>query len=264
MEYKVKIDAFEGPLDLLLHLIKHLEIDIYDIPVAEITEQYLDFIHHMRVLQLDVASEYMVMAATLIAMKSRMLLPKQNPLEGGAEDESLEMEEDPREALMRQLIEYRQYKQAAMELKVRGEKRNQLFSKPPSDLSDYSPTSQTALPAEGKATVADMIDAFRRLMKQNRIQAPLRAKIERQSLPIGQRMSEVMAALKKADGRPLMFESLFPYPNRTHVIVTFLALLELMKKGRIICMQESNFADITICPEKGADQLDERTDDIGY
>lgn len=104
MEYKVKIGAFEGPLDLLLHLIHQLEIDIYDIPVAEITEQYLDYIHTMKELELDVASEYLVMAATLLAIKSKMLLPKQEPDEP---DEDYTVEEDPREQLVERLLEYK-------------------------------------------------------------------------------------------------------------------------------------------------------------
>ena len=112
MQYHVKINAFEGPLDLLLHLINRLEIDIYDIPVSEITEQYMLYIHTMQELHLDIASEYLVMAATLLSIKSRMLLPKQE--EELFEDEfGEEPEEDPRDELMRRLIEYRKYKEAA-------------------------------------------------------------------------------------------------------------------------------------------------------
>ena len=113
VEYNVKIDAFEGPLDLLLHLINRLEIDIYDIPMAAITEQYLIYIHTMKELELDIASEYLVMAATLLAIKSKMLLPKhEEELE-----EDFEYEEDPRDDLVEKLIEYRKYKEAAQELK---------------------------------------------------------------------------------------------------------------------------------------------------
>ncbi len=107
MHYHVKLDQFEGPLDLLLHLIHRYEIDIYDIPVAQITEQYMAYIHAMKQLQLDVASEYLVMAATLIEMKSKMLLPKH---EETLEDQELFIEEDPREQLMQQLIEYKSLK----------------------------------------------------------------------------------------------------------------------------------------------------------
>src|SRR5690606_4106514 len=137
MQYNVKIDAFEGPLDLLLHLINRLEIDIYDIPVAEITEQYLFYIHTMKELQLDIASEYLVMAATLLAIKSKMLLPKHEDEQ--LEDEiGMEMEEDPRDELVERLVEYRKYKEAAEDLKELEQERGLMFTKPPSDLTDFA------------------------------------------------------------------------------------------------------------------------------
>ncbi|TCP31697.1 condensin subunit ScpA [Scopulibacillus darangshiensis] len=254
MEYKVKIDAFEGPLDLLLHLIKQLEIDLYDIPVAEITEQYLDFIHKMQVLELDVASEYLVMAATLIEMKSKMLLPKQEPLEEDLFDQNMALEEDPRDELMRRLIDYRQYKQAAQELKELEQEQIRLYTKSPSDLSCYERTEQ-ALPAEGEVTVSDMISALQRLLKKKKINKPMNTKIERQSLPIGKRMIEIVDVLK-AKRDLVSFDTLFPYPDRSHVVVTFLALLELMKKKQITCNQETNFTDISICLTKGAEPIE--------
>ena len=136
VQYNVKIDAFEGPLDLLLHLINRYEIDIYDIPVAQITEQYMAYIHAMQELQLDIASEYLVMAATLLAIKSKMLLPKH---EEEILDESVELSEnDPREELMQRLLEYKKYKEAAQALKKKEEERALLFTNPPSDLSMYT------------------------------------------------------------------------------------------------------------------------------
>src|SRR4051794_34183429 len=109
MAYNIKIDAFEGPMDLLLHLINRLEIDIYDIPMAEITEQYLSYIHTMKHLELDVASEYLVMAASLLAIKSKMLVPKHEE-ERLYDEEGIEYEEDPRDELVEKLIEYKKYK----------------------------------------------------------------------------------------------------------------------------------------------------------
>ncbi|MBM7645345.1 segregation and condensation protein A [Scopulibacillus daqui] len=248
MEYKIKIDAFEGPLDLLLHLIKQLEIDIYDIPVAEITEQYLDFIHRMQVLELDVASEFLVMAATLIEMKSKMLLPKPEPLEDDLEGSVMEFEDDPREELMRRLLEYRQYKQAAQVLKEREQQQNRLYAKLPSDLSHLKKGNQ---PQTANATIYDMVTALQRVFKRKKINQPLNTKVQRQSLPIGQRMREVIDVLKERN-EPVSFDSLFPYPNRSHIVVTFMALLELMKKKQIICTQDHNFQDISICLAEGA------------
>src|SRR5699024_7998730 len=125
--YKVKLDTFEGPLDLLLHLINKYEIDIYDIPLAEITEQYMEYIHTMTILELNIASEYLVMAATLIAIKSEMLLPKPN-----LPDEDIdEYMEDPKEELINRLVEYRKYKNAAENLKEKEKAANQIFTRTP-------------------------------------------------------------------------------------------------------------------------------------
>ena len=247
MEYKVKIDAFEGPLDLLLHLIKKLEIDIYDIPVAKITEQYLDFIHHMQVLELDVASEYLVMAATLIEMKSRMLLPKQEPLE--TDLEPFEEEEDPREELVRRLLEYRQYKEAAEFLKDREEEQSQVFVKAPHDLSSYKKNTKEVRLTN--VSVYDMLSAFKHMIVRKHLEEPLNTKIERQSLPIGPRMKEIVLKLNTS-GRSQTFDSLFSYPTPTHVVVTFLAILELMKNHTIVCTQRQNFSEIMITLVEGA------------
>ena len=220
VEYQVKIDTFEGPLDLLLHLINRLEIDIYDIPVATITEQYLLYVHTMQVLELDVASEYLVMAATLLSIKSRMLLPKQE--EELFEDEMLE-EEDPRDELIEKLIEYRKYKTAAKDLKEREEERQKSFTKPPSDLSEYAKEiKQTE--QKLSVTVYDMT---------------------RQEIPIEDRMNEIVKSLKTA-GRRINFTELFPSRQTDHLVVTFLAVLELMKNQQIILEQEENFSDIYI------------------
>ncbi|GGL46787.1 segregation/condensation protein A [Sporolactobacillus putidus] len=262
MEYTVKIDAFEGPLDLLLHLIKKLEIDIYDIPVAEITDQYLDFIHQMQRLELDIASEYLVMAATLIAMKSRMLLPKPELPDEDA-DESYEDPEETREALMQQLIDYRRYKEAAEELRTNETERMQLFSKLPSDLSRYASNDTTPIPVSGRATIHDMLKAFQRMMIRKRLEAPLDTKIARQVLPIGRQMNEMIGTLRRA-GRPVSFDSFFQYRDRTSVVVTFLALLELMKKNVIYCIQKTNFADIMIGLGEGADEFEAGTDAFNY
>ncbi|PKC51255.1 segregation and condensation protein ScpA, partial [Rhizophagus irregularis] len=129
MSYEVKLDAFTGPLDLLLHLIHRLEIDIYDIPMAELTAQYIDHIHAMQELELNEASEYLVMAATLLAIKSRMLLPIH---EGEMEDAEFEVDgPDPREELVNKLIEYKRYKEAAYELKNLESDRALVFTRPP-------------------------------------------------------------------------------------------------------------------------------------
>ncbi|GER66069.1 segregation and condensation protein A [Weizmannia acidilactici] len=241
MEYKVKIDAFEGPLDLLLHLIHQLEIDIYDIPMAEITEQYLDYIHTMKQLELDVASEYLVMAATLLAIKSKMLLPNQEQEE--PEDEFVP-EEDPREALVERLLEYKKYKEAARKLKRLESSRSEMFTKPPSDLSEF------AADAGGKkiganVTIYDMIGALNKLLRRKKLQKPLSTKITRQEISIEERMDDILKRLEETPGS-VHFNELFPFPDKEHIVVTFLAVLELIKRHEIIVEQEENFGEILV------------------
>jgi segregation and condensation protein A len=243
VQYKVKIDAFEGPLDLLLHLINTLEIDIYDIPVAEITEQYMLYIHTMKELQLDVASEYLVMAATLLSIKSGMLLPKHEE-ELEEDDFGFEPEEDPRDELMRRLIEYRKYKEAADDLRHMEEERSKVFTKPPSDLSAFA-----AEPAAGSdpvnVTIYDMLGAFQKMMRRKKLQKPLQTKIARQEIPIEKRMDEILNELRQ-NPRRRKFTELFPSDQKDHLVVTFLAILELMKNNSIMIEQEENFSDIYI------------------
>lgn len=246
--YNVKIDAFEGPLDLLLHLINRLEIDIYDIPVSKITEQYLIYIHTMKELQLDVASEYLVMAATLLAIKSKMLLPKHEEEE--LEDEfGMEMEEDPRDELVERLIEYRKYKEAAEELKEREQDRSLMYTKPPADLSEYVNDSQQEK-ADLNVSLYDMLGALQKLLRRKKLQRPLSAKVARQEIPIEKRMSEIVDQLRNFKGRK-KFTDLFPISDREHIVVTFLAVLELIKRKEIQVEQDRNFSDIFVASMEG-------------
>ncbi|MGI8383522.1 segregation/condensation protein A [Robertmurraya sp. P23] len=242
MHYNVKIDAFEGPLDLLLHLINRLEIDIYDIPVAQITEQYLLYIHTMKELQLDVASEYLVMAATLLAIKSKMLLPKHE--EELEDDMEFGYEEDPREELIEKLMEYKKYKEAADDLKALEQERGLMFTKPPSDLSDYSKEEEIDR-RHLDVSLYDMLGAFQKLLRRKRLQKPLSTKIARQEIPIEKRMDEIMGKLRKVKGR-ISFYDLFPIQEKDHIVVTFLSILELMKRKEIFVEQESNFSEIFV------------------
>jgi segregation and condensation protein A len=247
MEYNVKLDAFEGPLDLLLHLINRFEIDIYDIPMAEITEQYLLYIRTMQELELDVASEYLVMAATLLAIKSKMLLPQHEEMNEELEDV---VEEDPREELVERLIEYKKYKEAAKELKERERERGQIFTKPPSDLSDYSQEIE-ACGTDLQVTVYDMLGAFHKLLRRKKLQKPLSTKIAREEISIEQRMDEIREKIISSN-RAVYFEELFPSHEREHIVVTFLAILELMKRNEILVEQQTNFAEIVIMAKGGA------------
>ncbi|MGA9226630.1 MAG: segregation/condensation protein A [Mesobacillus sp.] len=246
MQYNVKIEAFEGPLDLLLHLINRLEIDIYDIPVAKITEQYLVYIHAMKEFQLDVASEYLVMAATLLAIKSKMLLPKH---EEELDDEfEFEQEEDPRNELVERLIEYKKFKEAASDLKSLEQERGLMYTKPPSDLTEYAKEIKTEN-TDLDISLYDMLGAFQKLLRRKKLQKPMSTKIARQEISIEKRMDEIIHFLKASSTRT-SFNDLFPDFDRVHIVVTFLAILELIKRKEIDVQQEQNFAEIFMTARK--------------
>lgn len=237
MSYQIKTEVFEGPLDLLLHLIKRMEIDIYDIPMAEITDQYLLYIHTMRELELDHASEYLVMSATLLSIKSKMLLPKNEE----AQEELPYEEEDPRTELVEQLIEYRRFKEAALLFQEKESERSEIFTKPPSDLSQFVQELPKS-PAPG-VTVYDMIGAYHKLLRRKRIRQPLSAKVARAKITIEQRMDELMSTLEKSETK-LCFSTFFHIPDKQFIIITFLAMLELMKCNAINVWQSDNFEEI--------------------
>ncbi|CDQ39758.1 MULTISPECIES: segregation/condensation protein A [Virgibacillus] len=228
--YQVKLDAFEGPLDLLLHLINQYEIDIYDIPVAQITEQYMNYIHTMHQLELNVASEYLVMAATLVEIKSQMLLPKPE-----IDDEVEEYMEDPREELMYRLIEYRKYKEAAAQLQEKEREANQLYTRPPANFDNY--LSETTTVVQGDLSVYDMINALGKMFERKKWNTPLDTKIKRMEVSIEQRMKEVLEVVNLSD-EGILFDHLFTTQTRSHIVVTFISLLELMKNNQVYCKQE--------------------------
>ncbi|EUJ27155.1 Segregation and condensation protein A [Listeria grayi] len=240
IEMNFKVDAFEGPLDLLLHLINQLEIDIYDIPMAEITDQYMEFVHTMQELELNIASEYLVMAATLLQIKSKMLLPKQ---ELAIDLDMEELEEDPREVLVQKLMEYKKYKEAAKTLKEREQERSFYFGKAPMDLEIYEKDIEKA---ELDVGLPDMLSAFHKMMRRQKLAKPLHTRITTQEVSIGDRMDEVMVTLKAAKNNRTKFEALFEGNTREALVVTFLALLELMKRKLVIVEQVGNFADLYV------------------
>ena len=246
MSYEVKLDAFSGPLDLLLHLINRLEIDIYDIPMAALTGQYIDHIHAMQELELNEASEYLVMAATLLAIKSRMLLPIH---EGEEFEDALNIDEpDPREELVSRLIEYRKYKEAAGELQELEKERALVFTKAPSDLSSFMPDEQLAL-FDNNINVYDMLSAFQKLMRRKQLKKPLATRIARQEISVKEQMRSVVNVLKQAGGK-LMFSQLFKYEDKPMLVLTFLTLLELMKRQVVFVEQEKNFDDLSVLLKK--------------
>ncbi|MCM1497014.1 MAG: segregation/condensation protein A [Clostridium sp.] len=247
MEIEYKLQVFEGPLDLLLHLIEKNKVDIYDIPIVIITEQYLDYVGQMQERNMDVMSEFLVMAATLIQIKSKMLLPR---------DEKDEEEEDPREELVRRLLEYKMYKYAALELKdMELDASRNFYKKPtiPQQVAAYREEIDPAKLVDGM-TLAALNDIFKSIMRRqvDKID-PIRSKfgtIEKEEISIEDRMVQVREELRGLRG--INFRTLLEsQPTRMNIIITFMSVLELMKVGAIAIRQEETFGEIMI------DSLDE-------
>lgn len=236
----VKIDAFEGPLDLLLHLIEKAEVDIYDISVAEITNQYIAYIHSMQELELEIASEYLVMAATLLHLKSKMLLPQQEEnLEPADVSESDEIQ--TREELIERLLEYKKYKQVAMKLREKEVERSKIYTRPAENLSMYIQEGEVNPVAN--ISLYHLLDVFYRVLNRRKGAPP--AKIERDEVSIEKKMEEITNILARK--RHVLFSQLLlDARHKSEVITTFLAILELIKKQLIICHQRKLFDDISI------------------
>ncbi len=228
-----KLPRFEGPLDLLLHLIKRDEMDIHDIPIAQVTRQYLQYIELMQMLDLDVAGEFLVMAATLMRIKAKMLLPL--PASNEEEDEG-----DPREELVQRLLEYRLYKEAAVGMQGREGVRRSLHER------GQVPTEDDAGPLPlAPATLFDLLEALQRVMARK----PERVvySVSSEGYDIEEKMS--LIARTVAELGELRFSEIMRQSRaRMEIIVSFMALLELIKLGTVVCIQDDNFADILILP----------------
>ena len=238
-----KINEFQGPLDLLLHLIEKNKFNIFDIPIVEITEQYLEYVNAMQESNLDVMSEFLVMAATLISIKAKMLLPK--------EEEEEEEEEDPRAELVRRLLEYKMYKYASYELKDMEMDAVRAYYKPATIPDEVKQYKEDIDPADvvGDTTLAMLNEIFNQVMKRtvDRVD-PIRSKfgtIEKEEVRIEDKMDEIRTSVRGLKG--INFRTLLEMQaSRINIIVTFLAILELMKVGDIVIKQDELFGDIII------------------
>ena len=235
MDYSVTIDKFEGPLDLLLHLVKISDIDIFDISIEEITKQYLKYITEMEKLNLNIASEYLVIAAELIEIKSSILLPK-NKIEN--EDE---YEEDPREKLINKLLDYQKYKEITETFKDLESSRKEIYTKSPSDLKDFVTTTPTI---SDDVSLDDLINAFNNFLSRKQLEKPLNTKITKKEYSVSVRNNEIRSILKQK--KKVNFEELFDVMTKEYVVVTFLSILDLARKQEIEIAQENNFNKIIL------------------
>lgn len=236
-EYKVKLEVFEGPLDLLLYLIKRDEVDIYDISIERITKQYLEYMEAFQVLNIDVAGEFIVMAANLLYIKSRTLLPRDMQM---AEEDA--EEDDPRWELIRQLIEYKKFKEAAGMLRNREAMQDHLFPRFPV-VPELGPADNLLVEEVG---IFDLINAFQKILKRLDKNKPedLREIFE-ENFTVGDKIEYLLKVTSQ--GVPLRFEECFAESSsRAEIVVTFLAMLELIRLKQIRVRQENSFSEIWI------------------
>jgi segregation and condensation protein A len=235
-DYKVKLEVFEGPLDLLLYLIKKEEVDIYDIPIERITNQYMEYLTLMQMLNLEVAGEFLVMAATLMYIKSRMLLPADQQVT----DTETEEGEDPRWELIRQLVEYKKFKDAGLQLGQREEQQANIFSR-------GSPDAGTEVDKDiplAEVSIFDLINAFNEVLKKASAREDFREIIE-ERFTVSDKIEEILYTLR--DRSEMIFSELFATASsRAEVVVTFLALLELIRLKRLKVVQVEAFGEIQV------------------
>ena len=239
--YAIKLDGFEGPLDLLLHLIEKEEMDIYDIQISQITDRYLEYINLMEQLDLDVASEFLVMAATLLHIKSQSILPQLTP--------DAEYTLGDQAELVRQLLEYKRFKEASQALDIYAERRTLLYSRSPKLHADLDGTREFEI----KATLFDLLSAFKNITdRAAEIETEeMYETVEEETITVEDKIAFINRQLTNED--QLLFEDLFPLSSsKLDRIVTFLAILELIRIGTIVTVQTDHFESIYIVKQEEA------------
>ena len=234
MEYKFKINEFEGPLDLLLHLIKESEMDIMDIEIVKLTDQYLEYINTMEKFNLNVASEYLVLASNLMYLKSKALLPKQE-VEEEVEDGFFETKEE----LEQRLLEYKRYKEVTSTLKVLEDARSDIYTKTPSSLREYKGDN---IKLSDDITINDLVEAFKKYLERQNLSKPINTKVTTREYSIKERRNSIRNILKER--KKVEFFDLFEEFSKPYVVVTFLSVLEMAKEKELIIKQENNFEKI--------------------
>ncbi|MFH0877126.1 MAG: segregation/condensation protein A [Candidatus Omnitrophota bacterium] len=233
MSYKIKLEVFEGPFDLLLYLIKKSEINVYDIPVAVILEQYLGYLEVMKLLDLNIAGDFIVTAATLMQIKSKMLLPQEpNPLDGIPEEEK-----DPRAELVRRLLEYQQFKEAAEALRSKERARQDIFKRQP--VLEDKETGESYF----EASLFDLINAFSKILKD--VPKELFYEVIKDEFTVEGKVHDLLHLLL-GQPRLRMTELFDKAKNKIEIIVTFLAVLELIRLKEVLVVQKSMFGEVEV------------------
>ena len=235
MNYTIEINNFEGPLDLLLHLIKKAELDICEISIVEITKQYLDYINLMESMNLNIASEYLTMAAELIEIKSSILLPKKKI------DNEDDYEEDPKENLINRLIEYEKYKEISEVLKKYEQDRKELYTKKPTDLEIYNTVTNEI---SENFDLNDLMSALNKMLDRKNLDKPLNTKITNREYSSTERSNQIKNILKNK--KQVEFTDLFDIYSKDYIVITFLSILTMARHQELSITQDKNFGKIMI------------------
>lgn len=234
MNIEFKINEFEGPLDLLLHLIKESKMDIMNIEIEEITKQYMNYLDEQEKMNLEIASEYLVLASELLEIKSKMLLPS-------FKDDEEEEEEDPREELVNRLLEYQAYKEITKVLQEKEELRKEIYTKSPENIKNYiDEVKEVNL----DVSLDDLVEAFKKFLDRKKDNKPLKTKVTVNEISVSSRRHDIKRLLK--DKKKVSFFELFPVVTKEYVVATFLAILEMAKSKELVITQNDTFDDI-IC-----------------
>lgn len=252
MNYKIKLEMFEGPLDLLLYLVKKDHLNIYDIPIAKVTRQYLEYINLMQLLDLNIAGEFLVMAATLMQIKSKMLLPAQ---ELPAEEE----EADPRAELIKRLLEYEKFKQIAENLREREQGQQDVFKRPKTE-APIDANEQGEKEVYFEASIFDLISAFSQALKD--VPKEVFYEVIKDQFTVEQKVHDILHLLL-VQSQVSLSDLFSRAKNKMEIIVVFLAILELAKMKEIVARQDAAFEDITILRNKENIIPYERRDQAG-
>ena len=234
MEITLKIDDFEGPLDLLLHLIKEKKMNLLNLKIEIIIDEYLNFIEKMEKMNLDIASSYLVMASELLEMKSKLLLPNQNDEE--------DVEEDPKERLINRLVEYQRYKDLTEQFRILEKERKLIYTKIPEKLDEYKDENINITNSD--ITIDDLMDAFKKFLERKELEKPLNTRVTTKEISVEEKIIAIRKTIKIKS--KVNFFELFDKFTKEYVVVTFLAILEMARKSEIKIFQESKFGEI-IC-----------------
>ncbi len=237
MTYNFYVKDFEGPLDLLLHMVKESKMDIYEINIHIIIDQYLDYIHSLEENNIDIASEYLVMASELIHLKSKLLINRQDEEQTSDDEFSISSEED----LRNKLLEYEKYKKITKDFQELEEKRGEVYTKLPESLKEYIEEKGIQ---KGEFKIEDLFNAYKLFIERQKLAKPLNTKITKKELSVEDKIKDIRNILNTR--KKINFIELFNEITKENIVVTFLSILEMSKSNEILLTQEDNFSPIMI------------------